>query len=144
MIGLVVLQFDQVSVTAVGVLIGVMFLLFALQQFAIAAVAPSLGWLSALFGVLFVVAGVIALISPGNTFTALADVLGFLFLLVGTFWIIQAFVESDFNELWWVAGAAFRHRDGRTGVLDVGPALHHEGVCAAGVRGDLGAHGMGN
>ena len=108
-IGLVVLQFDSASVTTVGVLIGIMFLLLAVQQFAIAAVTPSLGWLWALFGVGFVVAGVIALISPGSTFAALADVLGFLFLLVGTWWIIEAFVESDWNDLWWltlIAGTA--------------------------------------
>ena len=50
---------------------------------------------------LFLVAGVIAFISPENTFAAIADILGFLFLMVGTFWIIQAFGERDVNELWW-------------------------------------------
>ena len=43
---------------------------------------------------LLVVAGVIALISPENTFAAVADILGFLFLIVGFFWIIQAFVGA--------------------------------------------------
>ena len=46
-------------------------------------------------------AGVIAFISPENTFAAMADILGFLFLIVGTFWIIQAFGERDINPLWW-------------------------------------------
>ena len=36
----------------------------------------------------------IALISPENTFAALADILGFLFLIVGIFWIIQAFTVA--------------------------------------------------
>jgi uncharacterized membrane protein HdeD (DUF308 family) len=53
------------------------------------------------FGVLLLVAGVIALISPENTFAAIADILGFLFLIVGAFWIIQAFAERDVNQLWW-------------------------------------------
>jgi uncharacterized membrane protein HdeD (DUF308 family) len=108
-IALVVLQFDQASVTTVGVLIGLMFLLSGAQQFAIAAVAERLRWLWALFGVLFVAAGVIALISPENTFAAIADILGFLFLLVGAFWIIQAFAERHYYELWWlglIAGIA--------------------------------------
>ena len=48
------------------------------------------------------IAGVLALISPENTFAALADMLGFLFLLVGIFWIIQAFVAREVNELWWL------------------------------------------
>ena len=101
-IALIILQFDQASITTVGVLIGVMFILSAFQQFAFGAFAG--GWLQIvmwLFGVLFLIAGVIAFISPKNTFAAMADILGFLFLLVGTFWIIQAFGEREANELWW-------------------------------------------
>jgi uncharacterized membrane protein HdeD (DUF308 family) len=101
-IALVILQFDQASVTTVGVLIGFMFILSAFQQFAFGSLAG--GWLQVvmwLFGILFLIAGVISLISPENTFAALADILGFLFLLVGTFWIIQAFGERDVNQLWW-------------------------------------------
>jgi uncharacterized membrane protein HdeD (DUF308 family) len=101
-IALIILQFDQASINTVGVLIGVMFILSAFQQFAFGALAG--GWLQLvmwLFAVLFLVAGVIAFISPENTFAAIADILGFLFLLVGTFWIIQAFGERDVNELWW-------------------------------------------
>ena len=102
LIALVVLQFDAASVTTVGVLIGIMFLLSGFQQFVVAALAPGLKWLWIIFGVLFIVAGIIALISPENTFAAIADILGFLFLLVGVFWVIQAFVDRDVNELWWL------------------------------------------
>jgi len=101
-IALIILQFDQASVTTVGVLIGLMFLLAGFQQFVVAAVVDSWRWLWIVFGVLFLIAGVIALISPENTFAALADILGFLFLLVGVFWIIQAFVDRPVNELWWL------------------------------------------
>jgi uncharacterized membrane protein HdeD (DUF308 family) len=59
-------------------------------------------WLFYVFGVLFIVAGVISLVRPKNTFAGVADILGFLFLLVGTFWIIQAFAGKDFNSLWWL------------------------------------------
>jgi uncharacterized membrane protein HdeD (DUF308 family) len=101
-IALVILQFDQASVTTVGVLIGIMFLLSGFQQLMFGAFTQ--GWLQLVmwfFGVLLLVAGVIALISPENTFAAIADILGFLFLMVGFFWIIQAFGERDVNELWW-------------------------------------------
>jgi uncharacterized membrane protein HdeD (DUF308 family) len=101
-IALVILQFDDASVTTVGVLIGIMFLLSGLEQFVIAGVVPALRWLWIIFGILFVIAGIIALISPENTFAAIADILGFLFLLVGVFWVIQAFVDRDVNELWWL------------------------------------------
>jgi uncharacterized membrane protein HdeD (DUF308 family) len=102
-IALVVLQFDQASITTVGVLIGIMFILSGIEQFFLGAFVG--GWIQIvmwLFGVLFIVAGIIALISPENTFAAIADILGFLFLLVGVFWIIQAFGDRDVNELWWL------------------------------------------
>ena len=101
-VALVILQFDQASVTTVGVLIGIMFLLSGLQQIMFGSLAG--GWLQLvlwLFGVLLLIAGVIALISPENTFAAIADILGFLFLIVGTFWIIEAFGEREVNPFWW-------------------------------------------
>jgi uncharacterized membrane protein HdeD (DUF308 family) len=102
-VALVVLQFDKASITTVGVLIGIMFLITAFQQFAVGALVRSgWRWLSYAFGVLFVAAGVISLIRPKDTFAGVADILGFLFLLVGTFWIVQAFVEKDYNGLWWL------------------------------------------
>jgi Uncharacterized conserved protein len=101
-ISLVILQFDQASITTVGVLIGLMFFISGIQQFAIAGMVERGGWLFVLFGFLFVIAGVIAFISPENTFAAIADILGFLFLIVGVFWIIQAFVERDENDVWWL------------------------------------------
>ena len=101
-VALVILQFDQASVTTVGVIVGLMFLVTGFQQLVLASLGGRLSWVLVIFGVLFVVAGVLALISPENTFAALADILGFLFLLVGVFWIIQAFTERQLNPLWWL------------------------------------------
>src|SRR3954452_6301997 len=88
---LVILQFDQASITTVGIIIGCMFLLAAVQQSLLASIADHLRWLCLLFGVLFLVAGIIAFIRPKNTFAGMADILGFLFLTVGLWWTIQAF-----------------------------------------------------
>ncbi len=99
---LVVLQFDQASVTTIGIIIGLMFVFAGAQQLTLATVADSWRWLWALFGVLFVIAGVICFINPEATFAGLADILGFLFLCVGIWWTIQAFVEKDVNPLWWL------------------------------------------
>ena len=103
LIALVVLQFDRASIATVGVLIGVMFLASAGQQLALGAVAGGATrvvlWI---FAVLFGIAGIISLIRPEETFAWVADILGFLFLLVGVFWTIQAFVEREVNELWWL------------------------------------------
>jgi hypothetical protein len=101
-IALVILQFDQASVTTVGVLIGAMFLISGVQQLGLAAmVGGAARWVLVFFGALLVIAGIISLISPENTFAGIADILGFLFLIVGIFWIIQAFGERGMNELWW-------------------------------------------
>jgi uncharacterized membrane protein HdeD (DUF308 family) len=99
---LVILQFDGASITTIGILVGAMFTFAGVQQFMVAAVSDSLRWLWALFGVLFLIAGVICFINPEKTFAGLADILGFLFLCVAVWWIIQAFVERDTNPLWWL------------------------------------------
>lgn len=102
-VSLVILQFDQASVTTTGVIIGIMFLVTAMQQFTIASLTDEMRWLYWIFGGLFVIAGIVSLISPENTFAAVADILGFLFFIVGTFWIIQAFVAREVSELWWIS-----------------------------------------
>jgi uncharacterized membrane protein HdeD (DUF308 family) len=99
---LVILQFDGASITTIGILVGAMFTFAGVQQFMVAAVSDSLRWLWALFGVLFLIAGVICFINPEKTFAGLADILGFLFLCVAVWWIIQAFVERETNPLWWL------------------------------------------
>ena len=103
LVSLVILQFDEASITTVGVLIGFMFLGTAVQQFIVGAFAGG-GWalLYWFFAVLFLGAAVISFISPENTFAAIADILGFLFFLVGVFWLIQAFASREVNELWWI------------------------------------------
>ena len=98
-----ILQFDSASVTTVGVLVGLMFALSAVQNFALAAAADgALRWVSAIFSGLFVVASGICFIDPEGTFAALADILGFLFLLVGVWWMTRAFLERAVNPLWWL------------------------------------------
>ena len=101
-IALVILQFDAASISTVGVLVGGMFTFAAAQNFALVSVPGAVRWVSALFGVLFLVAAVICFVSPENTFAALADSLGFLFLFVGLWWMVRAFLERAINPLWWL------------------------------------------
>lgn len=102
LIAVVILQFDQASVTTVGIIIGLMFLGTSAQNFALAGLADRGKWLFGGFAGLFLVAAVLAFISPENTFHAIADMLGFLFLIVGVFWIIEAFAARPVNDLWWL------------------------------------------
>jgi uncharacterized membrane protein HdeD (DUF308 family) len=100
---LVILQFEQASITTVGVLIGILFLFTSAEQFVIGALTQSgWRWMFWIFGVLFLAAGIISFVHPENTFAGVADILGFLFLIVGTFWIIQSFAEKEVNSVWWL------------------------------------------
>lgn len=100
---LVILQFDHASVTTVGIIIGLMFAFAAVQQFTLMAMAESLRWLWGIFGVLFAVAAIICFINPKDTFAGIADILGFLFLCVGVWWTIEAFLTRAVNPLWWLS-----------------------------------------
>ena len=48
-------------------------------------------WLWYVFGAILVVGGVYALFNPVGTFLAVAQVLGFVLVLVGIFWMVEAF-----------------------------------------------------
>jgi uncharacterized membrane protein HdeD (DUF308 family) len=99
----VVLKFNHASVVTVGILTGIMFLIFAVEQFALALVDPTWSkWLWGFSSVLLLAAGVVSLIHPRETFAGFADILGFVFLLIGTIWTVRAFYERAFNELWWL------------------------------------------
>jgi len=101
-IAVVLLKFNHASVVTVGVLTGLMFLLFAAEEFALAALDRGTRWLWAIFGILLTAAAIVCLIHPVNTFTGFADILGFVFLLIGVLWMVQAFAERVFNPLWWL------------------------------------------
>ena len=102
---LVILQENDpgVAKATVGLIIGIMFLVTAFQNLVIASlIEGGVKWLFGIFGVVFIAAGIVALANPQETFRAIADVLGFLFLIVGVFWIIEAFAMREGNELWWM------------------------------------------
>jgi uncharacterized membrane protein HdeD (DUF308 family) len=102
-VAFVVLQFDQASIKTVGVLLGFMFLAAAIQQLVIATFARGWArWVLVFFGVLLVVAAVLSFIEPEETFAGVADILGFVFFIIGVFWTIQALAERGMNPMWWI------------------------------------------
>ncbi|MGP0048534.1 MAG: HdeD family acid-resistance protein [Solirubrobacteraceae bacterium] len=101
-ISVVVLKFDEASVTTVGILTGLMFLVFAAQESVLAAIDRRGRWIWAIFSVLLAASGIVALIHPTATFAGFADILGFVFLLIGVMWMVQAFTERPINDLWWL------------------------------------------
>ena len=101
-VALVILQFDQASVTTVGVLVGLMFLALGIENIALATLDVPMRWAWALFGVFFLVSAIVCFADPSDTFAGLADVLGFLFLVVGVWWMVRAFLERAISPLWWL------------------------------------------
>ena len=102
-IAVVVLRFNHASVVTVGVVTGLLFLAVAAEEFALAALDDgATRWLWAIFGVLLAVSGVVALINPVSTFAGFAEILGFVFLLIGIMWMFQAFAQRAVNGLWWM------------------------------------------
>ena len=99
---LVILQFDSASITTIGIITGILFTVAGMQQLFLAFFADSLKWLWAIFGVLFLIAGGICFVNPTDTFAGLADMLGFLFLTVGVWWTIRAFLVRGEDSTWWL------------------------------------------
>ena len=99
---IVILQFKNSSITLVGIVIGIMFLVAGIEELTVAFVSGGWRWLWAVFGVILLIGGIYALINPVQTFLAVANLLGFLFALVGIFWTIEAFATMGTNSLWWL------------------------------------------
>jgi uncharacterized membrane protein HdeD (DUF308 family) len=97
---LVVLQFDAASITTIGVIVGCMFIFAGVQQMILSVIGR--GWLWAVAGVLFWIAGVVCIVNPEATFAGLADTLGFLFAVVGIWWTIEAVMSQPEGGLWWI------------------------------------------
>jgi uncharacterized membrane protein HdeD (DUF308 family) len=110
-ISLVVLRFDESSITTIGVIMGIVFVLGGLSELMMLG-ADTTGWkiLHGILGVLFLLAAIWCFVQPEQAFWALASVLGFLLLMMGTFEIIIAVASKDVNPLWWlglIAGILF-------------------------------------
>jgi uncharacterized membrane protein HdeD (DUF308 family) len=98
----VVLSFDFETVWAVAVFFGVGFITGGVMELGLSARARSWRWLHFLFGVIAIVAGIMALVWPGQTFLALAAIIGWYVLFAGIMDIVTAFATRDVNELWWL------------------------------------------
>jgi uncharacterized membrane protein HdeD (DUF308 family) len=96
-----VLRADLASLATVGVLIGVVFLIAAVNEAALGAWMTG-GWKLAhyLMSAVFVLGGVWAFVRPIDTFFALAWVLGLLLFLQGSFYIIRGVALRGVSPYW--------------------------------------------
>jgi len=98
-----VLRLNERSITAVGVLIGVVLIVAGVNEAAVAAVVPG-GWKvwHIVMSVIFLLGGLWGLIRPVNTFFALASVLGLILILYGSFEVGRSVASRAVNPFWWI------------------------------------------
>jgi uncharacterized membrane protein HdeD (DUF308 family) len=98
-----VLRADYRSLVAVGVLVGLAFVVAAINEGALAA-AMGGGWavLHIVLAVFFALGALWAFIRPINTFFALASILGLLIFLQGLVTLTRGIALRDETPLWWL------------------------------------------
>jgi uncharacterized membrane protein HdeD (DUF308 family) len=103
LVALIVLRFDYTSVSAISLLFG--FVALAAGALEVAMIFLAAGWwklLNAILAFVFIVAGVVAFVHPGDTFVSLAAVFSFVLIFAGSFDLIQAISARHEIDVWWV------------------------------------------
>jgi uncharacterized membrane protein HdeD (DUF308 family) len=103
LVGLIVLRFDYTSVSAISILFGCVAIAAGVLEIGMVFIAA--GWWKLFYGVLaviFIGAGIVAFIHPGNTFLALAAVFSFFLIFAGTWDIITSISTRHEIEVWWL------------------------------------------
>jgi uncharacterized membrane protein HdeD (DUF308 family) len=98
----IVLSFNFDTVWAVAVFFGFGFIIGGMMELTVAFATPGHQWLQGFFGVIAIIAGIMALIWPGQTFLVLAAIAGWYILFAGIMDIVMSFVTRDENDLWWL------------------------------------------
>jgi uncharacterized membrane protein HdeD (DUF308 family) len=98
----ILLSFNYRTVWAIALFFGIAFIIGGLMEFAVAAAAPGWKWLYVLIGIVSIVAGIIALVWPGQTFLVLSAIAGWLLLFYGIIDIVWAFSTRHLEGLWWM------------------------------------------
>ena len=100
---LLLFQWDYTTVYAVSILFGVMALTVGVNEFFQMTVVTR-GWkfVHAALGVLFVIAGIWALVHPHAAFATLSGLFAFFLLFKGVYDFSVAVMTKDAFELWWL------------------------------------------
>src|SRR6476660_5103505 len=103
LVALILLRFNYTSVSAISILFGIVAVMAGVLEIGVLILAA--GWWKLLHAVLafvFIAAGIVAFIHPGDTFRALAAVFSFFLIFAGTFDIIISISTRHEIEVWWL------------------------------------------
>jgi uncharacterized membrane protein HdeD (DUF308 family) len=102
-VSVILLRFDYTTVTAISILFGLLAIAAGVAEIGLTLVSH--GWwkvLNIILAIVFIAAGIVAFIHPGNTFAALAAVFSYVLIFAGTFDIITAIGVRKEIEVWWL------------------------------------------
>ncbi len=99
----ILFRFDYLTVNAIAILFGVTAIAAGVTELGVVSFVSG-GWKVAhgLLGIVLVAGGVIAILNPGGTFTALAAVIGLLLIFQGTFNLSTALMMRSQAPAWWL------------------------------------------
>jgi uncharacterized membrane protein HdeD (DUF308 family) len=100
--GWVVLSFNFDTVWAIAVFFGFGFIIGGLMELFVAFQAEGWRWLHIVFAIIAILAGIIALVWPGQTFLVLAAIIGWYILFAGIMDIVTSIAVKEENDLWWL------------------------------------------
>ena len=105
----IVLSFNFRTVWAIAIFFGIGFIVGGIMELAVAAVSPGWKWLYITIGIISIIAGIVALAWPGETFLVLAAIIGWLLLFYGIVDVVVSIGTRHIQDLWWlqlIAGIA--------------------------------------
>lgn len=100
-LGFIVLNFDATTVALISALVGVLLIVAGVEELMSMFVMSGWRWLHGVLGVIFVGGGIFAWAYPGETFGTLALFVGWFLLIRGTFDIGVA-IATHGARLWWL------------------------------------------
>ena len=99
-VALVLLSLDPTGAAAIGYLVAFVLIFGGIDEFMYMAIAEGWKWLHAALGVLFILGGLAALLSPLQTFGILALLIGWFLVIKGFFDIVKSIAFRDVIPLW--------------------------------------------
>jgi uncharacterized membrane protein HdeD (DUF308 family) len=105
-IALFVLRFRVVSVVAVGVLMGVVFLGGWFSELLIASIRSRWRWAHVAMAIVFLFAACWSFASPFGAFWALAAIFGLLLIFRGSLDLVTSISSREINPAWWLGMTA--------------------------------------